>query len=125
MPNQFHIVEISRALSRHDANAVYTLLREVLPPGVAGRALYELIKTQNDWPTPKHQEDIDAHALLLPSELKVLRYAEKGLSSEEIAHAIPLSVETVKTHKKTIYLKLGVNNIAEAIHVGHELGLFK
>jgi LuxR family maltose regulon positive regulatory protein len=117
------MAEISRALAKHDASTVYTLLRERYSHGVAGRALMELIKTQEDWPKAEIEDDVKYDQRLTPRELEVLRYSEQGLGTIDIAYKIPASFETIKHHKRHIYTKLGVNNILEAIHMGRELGL--
>jgi LuxR family maltose regulon positive regulatory protein len=112
--------DISRALTRHDANAAYTLLRENYSEGVAGRLLLELIKTVPDWPKVGLT---DAHEYLSPRELTVLRLLELGRSTDEIARELPLSPHTVMSHKKSIYLKLDASNVAEAVHKARELGI--
>lgn len=116
--------EISRALARHDPNTVYTLLRESMDTGTAGAALLQLIKTQPDWPKIENVDtQIRYKQALTIRELEVLRDADRGMSTAQIAHEIPLSLWTVKSHKKHIYSKLGVNNMLEALHKGRELGL--
>lgn len=121
---KYHIQEISRALARHDASTVYTLIREHFPEGIAGQVLLKLIKTQHDWPESRIHEDV-YEMLLTPREMQVLRLSEQGLSEIEIARKIPLSYNTVKTHKKHLLLKLEAQNIMEAIHKGREMGLLK
>lgn len=125
MADEYHIVEINRALARHDVNALYTLLCEIFPRGMAGRALYELIKTQHDWPTSEKEDAIEFEQILTPQELEVLRYADEGLSRDETARQIPLSPHTVNAHRKHIYTKLGAHNIADAIRMARERGLLK
>lgn len=48
-------------------------------------------------------------------EIEIIHYLKKGISNQEIADIIHLSYHTVKTHRKNIYLKLGVGNVAELI----------
>ena len=50
-------------------------------------------------------------------EQKILLRARKGQTSTEIATALCKSVNTVKTHKKNIFKKLGVKSITEAISI--------
>ena len=48
-------------------------------------------------------------------ESVVLAHLAQGMSLAEVGKAIHLSVNTVKTHVKAIYRKLGVNTRMEAI----------
>ncbi len=56
-------------------------------------------------------------------ELTVLRYLTSRLDGTEIANALYLSVNTVRSHVKAIYRKLGVNSRADAVRQGRSLGL--
>ncbi len=56
-------------------------------------------------------------------EILVLRYLPSRLSNPEIARNLYVSVNTLKTHLKHIYRKLGVSNRSEAIEVAESLGL--
>ena len=56
-------------------------------------------------------------------ELTVLRYLASRLDGTEIANALYLSVNTVRSHVKAIYRKLGVNSRADAVSHARALGL--
>ena len=56
-------------------------------------------------------------------ELDVLRLLAAGLSNREIAQQLYLSVNTVKTHIRSIYGKLGVHSRMQAVNRARELGL--
>jgi LuxR family maltose regulon positive regulatory protein len=56
-------------------------------------------------------------------ELEVLRLLVAGQSYDEIAQALVISLNTVKTHVKNIYGKLEASNRKEAITKAKELGL--
>jgi DNA-binding NarL/FixJ family response regulator len=45
-------------------------------------------------------------------EMEIIRYVSEGLSNQEIAEKLFLSVHTVNTHRKNIMGKLGINNTA-------------
>ncbi|MDW3214726.1 MAG: LuxR C-terminal-related transcriptional regulator [Ilumatobacteraceae bacterium] len=56
-------------------------------------------------------------------ELAVLRYLPSQMSQREIAGELYVSLNTVKTHCKAIYRKLGVDGRKSAVHAARELGL--
>jgi LuxR family maltose regulon positive regulatory protein len=56
-------------------------------------------------------------------ELDVMRLIAANLSNQEIADALFVSVNTVKTHIKRLYAKMGVHNRIGAITRATELGL--
>jgi LuxR family maltose regulon positive regulatory protein len=60
---------------------------------------------------------------LSPSELKVLRYLPTNLSRLEIASELSLSVNTVNTHIRNIYAKLGAQDRTSAVQRARELRL--
>lgn len=61
---------------------------------------------------------------LTPSEEKVLRSLSEGMSNQKIADTVHLSVNTVKSHLKSAYVKLGVSSRTQAIKRITELQLF-
>jgi len=56
-------------------------------------------------------------------ELEVLPLIAKGLTNQEIAARLYLSLHTVKAHARTIYAKLGVSSRTQAVARGRALGL--
>jgi LuxR family transcriptional regulator, maltose regulon positive regulatory protein len=56
-------------------------------------------------------------------ELRVLRYLPGNLTAPELARELFLSVNTVKTHMRRIYAKLGAHNRSEAVGRARALGL--
>ena len=61
--------------------------------------------------------------LLTDSERAVLRFLPSHMTNEEISEALFLSVNTVKTHLRSAYRKLGVRSRRDAIARGRRLGL--
>jgi LuxR family maltose regulon positive regulatory protein len=57
-------------------------------------------------------------------ELEVLRLLRSELSGPEIAKQLIVSLNTLRTHTKNIFYKLGVNNRRTAIRRAEELDLF-
>ena len=60
---------------------------------------------------------------LSSSELRVLRFLPSNLSANEIAAELYVSTNTVKTHMRHIYEKLGAHRRTEAVDRARELGL--
>ena len=58
---------------------------------------------------------------LTASELAVLRLLRSHMTNQEIADALYLSVNTVKTHLRAVYHKLGVSSRREAVDRGRRL----
>ena len=56
-------------------------------------------------------------------EREVLRMLETDLSGPEIAEKLYVSLNTLRTHTKNIYGKLGANNRRAAVRLAKELGL--
>ena len=60
---------------------------------------------------------------LTQRESEILRYIAKGYSNEEIADMVGLSLNTVKTHVKSILANLNVSDRAEAVAEGIHRGI--
>lgn len=58
-----------------------------------------------------------------PSELRILNYLRSGLTSKEIAFKLNLSLHTVKTHRKNMFEKTGVQNVVELLNFAEEHNL--
>ena len=56
-------------------------------------------------------------------EVRVLRYLPTNLSAPEIATELSVSLNTVKTHLRNLYAKLGTHRRAEAVERARALGL--
>ena len=77
--------------------------------------------------TPAGPEHVPPREVLVDPlsdrELDVLRLLGSDLDGPAIARQMVVSLNTVRTHTKHIYTKLGVNNRRAAISRGHQLGL--
>ena len=60
---------------------------------------------------------------ITPRELEILQRIATGLSTREIAEALFVSENTVKTHASRLFDKLGVNRRTQAVHVAKRLRL--
>ncbi len=105
-----------------ESPAMTALLRSVEPEGPAGRhARRVLAATETEPPAVRPRtglvDDLSAR------ELDVLRLLRTDLSGPDIARELIVSLNTFRTHTKSIYTKLAVNNRREAIRRATELGL--
>jgi DNA-binding NarL/FixJ family response regulator len=65
----------------------------------------------------------DALSLLTPREIEVLRLIAEGMSNPEIAEAMVVSRETVKTHVSRVLTKLDLRDRVQAVVFAHRNGL--
>jgi two-component system NarL family response regulator len=62
---------------------------------------------------------------LSPREMDVLRLVCRGRSNKEMAAAMFISEETVKSHMKSLFMKLNVHDRTEAVAVAFQRGLIR
>jgi len=72
---------------------------------------------------PARQSDAPVPVPLTGSELAVLRFLPSHMTNQEIAESLFLSINTVKTHLRSVYRKLGVTTRRQAISTSRRLGL--
>ncbi|HVV53416.1 MAG TPA: response regulator transcription factor [Polyangia bacterium] len=84
-----------------------------LSPGAARAVLQQLGYGQRALTIPA----------LTPREAKVLELLATGGGYSEIAQDLGVELNTVRTHVRSIYEKLGVENRAEAVNLAWNLGL--
>ena len=56
-------------------------------------------------------------------EIEGLRLISTGLSGSEIAQESSISLNTMRSHTKNVYSKLGVNNRRAALRIAEQLNL--
>jgi LuxR family maltose regulon positive regulatory protein len=100
------------------------LLKEAIPRGINSSYITKLLtgfeKKQRPIKTTAYQPMIEP---LTERELEVLRLLANGLSNEEIAKTLVLTVSTIKSHAHNIYAKLGVRTRTQAIKRAASLNL--
>ncbi len=96
------------------------LLRETAKRGIAPNYVGQLQEAFGQGKMPGAQPLIDP---LSERELEVLRLLRTELNGPEIARELVVSLNTMRTHTKGIYSKLGVNNRRAAVRRAEELGL--
>jgi LuxR family maltose regulon positive regulatory protein len=99
-----------------------SLLRAVAKQGNAGSYVRQLLAAvdRTAGSPPVRQDLIDP---LSARELDVLRLLGTDLDGPDIARELVVSLNTVRTHTKNIYAKLGVNNRRAAVRRAEELDL--
>jgi LuxR family maltose regulon positive regulatory protein len=99
-------------LERHALGTAHAaLIREILG----------LLAHRASAPSPARPQPLSEP--LSDSELRVLRYLPTNLTAPEIARERSVSRNTVKTHMRNLYAKLGVHRRAEAVVRACDLGL--
>ena len=108
-----------RLLAR--ARAIVGALRDA--DKLAGARIEQTARTLRLRPARERDTGGASYWELSERELAVLRLLESKLSQREIAGELYVSFNTVKTHTRTIFRKLGAASRAEAVARARELGL--
>jgi LuxR family maltose regulon positive regulatory protein len=74
-------------------------------------------------PPARREDAAPLREPLSASELRVLRYLPTNLPAPEIAAELFVSLNTIRTHLRNVYAKLGVHSRADAVRRARELGL--
>ncbi|GAA1641859.1 response regulator [Catellatospora bangladeshensis] len=90
----------------------------LLAPSVTRRLIAEFAAR----PRPDRPRPVSLHALTA-RETEVLRMVARGLSNQEIAAALVLAEQTVKTHVSRMLTKCGLRDRAQAVVLAYESGL--
>ena len=83
-------------------------------------AVHDLIANVGDWGTDGHDDGLMQLSL---REREIVRALLRGSTVSEMADELFISVNTVKSHLKSVYRKLGVGSRQAAIQRARELGL--
>jgi len=91
----------------------------VIDPGLAARAVGTAARLQRDefWP--------GARQGLTQRESEILAYMVSGLSNRGIATKLVIGDETVKSHLRSIYRKLGVSDRTGAVATALREGIYR
>ncbi|WP_326553755.1 LuxR C-terminal-related transcriptional regulator [Micromonospora sp. NBC_01813] len=113
-----------RRVFGHGGTPVRELLVEHLDSGTRHRGFVnDLVDAAGRRHADRHRPAPAIAEPLTERELTVLRYLQGTLSNGEIAAELFLSVNTVKTHVRNIYQKLGAPRRREAVRRARELRL--
>jgi LuxR family transcriptional regulator, maltose regulon positive regulatory protein len=97
-----------------------SIVDRCVDPGISGRYLARVESRHGHADRVEVRELVDE---LTDRELAVLRYLPTPWSQREIAGELYVSLNTVKTHCKAIYRKLGVDGRKAAVHAARRHGL--
>jgi LuxR family transcriptional regulator, maltose regulon positive regulatory protein len=107
-----------RVFTEHGAQVTALLKALTKEPGESAYPRQLLAAAQGQAPERRPERDP-----LSEREAEVLRLLASDLDGPQIARALVVSVNTVRTHTKSIYAKLGVNSRRAAVHRAQDLGL--
>jgi len=110
-----------------DARRIYEEARTAVArcedPGILNEGLARAGRRTKFAPPTRGGRTTGGGEALSDAELSVLRLLRSELSQREIAGELHLSFNTIKTHTRNIYRKLGVAERSEAISRARELSL--
>jgi LuxR family maltose regulon positive regulatory protein len=110
-----------------DAERIYDEARKTVlrcqDPGILNERLTRAERRLRLAPRVRAGRTTAAKEALSEAELSVLRLLRSELSQREIAGELHLSFNTIKTHTRNIYRKLGVAERGAAVARARELGL--
>ena len=96
-----------------------SVLAQCVDPGIAGRHLARA-ESRHGTTTAGPAKVADLVEQLTDRELAVLRYLPGGLNQRDIARELYVSMNTVRTHCRAIYRKLGVGDRHAAVQAARD-----
>jgi LuxR family maltose regulon positive regulatory protein len=118
-----HLAEPDRLILPFAMTGAWELLAALPPQATAHAALVTDILDAIHGGAPGHATTAEPVDQLSPSELRVLRYLPTNLTRPEIAGQLSVSLNTINTHVRRIYTKLGATDRSSAVRRGRELRL--
>ena len=126
MYNQPKLLDETRRAGLHGyllKDATTTDLLQAIRDVLGGDTHFDTNATDPVPPDDPFGDDFARRLNLTFREVEVIRLIKEGLSNEQIAGRIHLSVETVKTHRKNIHFKLGISKGTDLIQFAIRHGL--
>jgi len=104
---------------------LYEALKRDILPEFTGKLLAASTTTETLRPTPSIISGWNEGVVepLSDRELEILELIAQGMSNQDIAQALVLSVSTVKWHTSNIYGKMGVKNRTQAVAKARLMGI--
>jgi DNA-binding NarL/FixJ family response regulator len=103
------------------------LVKDASREEVAATVVYALSDglARRSVPSPRSTESASTAPPLTEREMQVLSGMSRGRSNAEIGKELYLSEDTVKTHARRLFRKLGAADRAQAVAVGFRWGLVR
>lgn len=125
MYDQPKLVEEARQSGLHGyllKNASTPDLLQAIRTVMAGHVYFDLAVMARD-PSPENPAVVAQKLNLTFREIDVIKLITEGLSNDQIAKRLHLSIDTVKTHRKNIHFKLDISKVTDLIRFANEHGL--
>jgi DNA-binding NarL/FixJ family response regulator len=121
---------ISGYLFMQDARFLGTSVRELVRGGLpmsppVSRLVLQRARRSSSTMAAVKPQTAAAQNLLSSRQREILGLLQRGHSYEDIGTALDLSVNTVRSHLRIIYERLGAASKVEAVMIGMELGLLE
>ena len=121
---------ISGYLFVQDVRFLATSVRELVRGGVpmsppVSRLVLQRARRSSSTMAAVNPQTLAAQNLLSARQREILALLQRGHSYEDIGTALDLSVNTVRSHLRIIYERLGAASKVEAVMIGMELGLLE
>jgi DNA-binding NarL/FixJ family response regulator len=121
---------ISGYLFMQDARFLATGVRELVRGGVpmsppVSRLVLQRARRSSSTMAAVKPQTAAAQNLLSGRQREILALLQQGHSYDDIGTALDLSVNTVRSHLRIIYERLGAASKVEAVMIGMELGLLE
>jgi DNA-binding NarL/FixJ family response regulator len=121
---------ISGYLFMEDARFLATGVRELVRGGLpmsppVSRLVMQRARRSSSTMAAVRPQTAAAQNLLSGRQREILALLQRGHSYEDIGTALDLSVNTVRSHLRIIYERLGAASKVEAVMIGMELGLLE
>jgi DNA-binding NarL/FixJ family response regulator len=121
---------ISGYVLAQDARFLPTSVRELVRGGVpmsppVSKLVLQRARRSSSSMAAVRPESAAAQNLLSARQREILALLQRGHSYDDIGVALGLSVNTVRSHLRIIYERLGAASKVEAVMIGMELGLLE
>lgn len=109
------------------ARLLYDALARGVEPGFVRQLLaaFPAASAKSAQTSPPPEVEAGFVEPLSEREIEVLQLIAEGLTNQEVANRLYLSLHTVKVHARNIYGKLGVKNRTQAVAKARALGILK
>ncbi len=87
---------------------------------LASRGMHVLPRSAAAAQDQPEEIGLPAPDLLTPREADVLELLQEGLTNAQIAHSLSIGIETVRTHARNIYRKLGIASRRELARLARQ-----